>query len=53
MKKIFYTVFFMFIILLVAFSPKLLATTTPDFSLNSEAAFLYDASSRSGFIRKE
>ena len=49
MKKIFYTIF-MSIILLVVLSPNLLATTTPDFSLNSAAAVLYDASSRTNFI---
>lgn len=50
MKKLSYKLFLVFFIILIFFVPKVFATEEPDFSLNSAAAVLYDASSRSSFI---
>lgn len=52
MKKFFYNVLLIFIFISVFFSytPISLAVTTPDFSLNSTAAYLYDTTSRSNTI---
>lgn len=45
MKKIFYKLFFVFILISILLIPRAFAATTPDFSLNSTAAYLFDASS--------
>lgn len=50
MKKLCYKLFLIFFIIFIFFTPKVFATVTPDFSLNSAAAFLYDASSRTNSI---
>ncbi len=45
MKKVYYKLLFIFLIVFMFFVPKAFATEEPDFSLNSAAAILYDASS--------
>lgn len=53
MKKFTYKLFLILFFILVIFSPKVFGTDIPDFSLNSAAAFLYDVSSRSDFVREK
>ena len=50
MKKIIYKLFLIFFFILVLLSPQIYGADTPDFSLNSAAALLYDVSSRTNFI---
>ena len=49
MKK-YYKLFLILLIFLTLFVPNVFAADEPDFSLNSEAAVLYDASSRTNLI---
>lgn len=50
MKKFIYKLFLLLLFILVLNAPNVFGVDTPDFSLNSEAAFLYDASSRANII---
>lgn len=50
MKKIFYKSLVIFIFIFLLFIPNVHAATPPDFSLNSTAAYLLDASSRTNII---
>ena len=50
MKKFRYKLFIILFFILILFAPQVFGADTPDFSLNSAAAFLYDVSSRSNFI---
>lgn len=50
MKKLCYKLFFILLFIFIFLIPKSYATDVPDFSLNSAAAILYDASSRANFI---
>ena len=50
MKKVFYKSLIIFIFILLLFMPTVFAATPPSFSLNSTAAYLLDATSRSNII---
>jgi len=50
MKKVFYKLLITFIFISLLFIPNVFATNAPDFSLNSTAAYLLDASSRANVV---
>lgn len=50
MKKIYCKLLVLFLMIMALLTPKVFGVIEPNFSLNSEAAVLYDASSRTNFI---
>lgn len=50
MKKTYYKLLILFLVIIAVSMPKVFAQDEPNFSLNSESAILFDASSRSNII---